>query len=145
MNIEKNEKLLADMSQRKKLSKDEVSSQFILKNSLKLDKQEIESTDEEYKEYLHLAMENYIKCLQLESDSNFDSSIVFRLFALLFSNKTNTAIINLLSNEYSSIATYKFVAIMPQITTYLSNNGDEFSVLVENIIRKLRENVEYVH
>lgn len=134
--IDKHEKMIEAKKSNGDLTKDENLSLGILKRSIEVDRIDIQSTNVEYDLYLRLAVENYIKFLSLESSDESNQLMVFRLFSLLFSNQANTTILSEIRRYYDEIATHKFIPVMTQITTHLSNNNNELSQIIESIIRK---------
>lgn len=119
------------------LSQEEGKSLVVLRKSVQNDKEDIGSTDTDYAHYLKLAFESYVKALRLETNEEFNSSIMFRVFGLLFANPTNDEILAILAKEFKSIAFYKYLVVMPQITTHLSNGSDAFSKLIHGIVGKI--------
>lgn len=101
------------------LTQDERKSFTILSRSLAIDESDVQSTNKEYDDYLHLAVENYIQCLLHED--NDESSTIFRLFGLWFSNMNDGHILSEMQDHYKKIPTYKFIALMPQMTAHLSS------------------------
>lgn len=115
------------------LTKDENKSKFLLTNSIQVDSVDIANTEREYAEYLHLAIENYMQTIMYEID-DISCVILFRIFALFFANKSDSELLKKLAEGFAKIASYKFIPLMPQIATRLSNvPDDDFS----NIIRKI--------
>lgn len=136
-NIKRNEARLEEMNSRERLTKCEQQSRFILQNSIRIDRDDIESTLREYSEYLQLAIKNYLKALLLESNENtLNSSILFRIISLWLSNRSDPNATHLLERNYNRIPTYKFIPMLPQITAHLSTADDPFYVLIKQIVCK---------
>lgn len=122
------------MRSRKQLSQDEKKSLNVLTKSLQIDETDVKSTNKEYDSYLHLAIENYIQCLLFED--NDESSTIFRLFGLWFANISDQVILTEMQEHYNNIPTYKFIALMPQITAHLSN--ESIKTFIEELLSEYR-------
>lgn len=133
-NITKNQTCLSQMEKQKKLTPDENKSKYLLQCSIKIDENDIKSLENDYAYYLQLAVENYAKCVLLETNGHSNNSFIFRIFAIWFSNKSNPAVLEILKKNFLNIPSYKYIALMPQITTHLSNAKDEFSGLIGSIV-----------
>lgn len=120
---------------KKPLTKDEYKSKCILSNSIQVDSVDIDNTEREYAEYLHLAIENYMQTIMFEID-DFSCVILFRIFALCFANKTDSELLKKLAEGLTKIASYKFITLMPQIATRLSNVSDDFSKIIRKVVGK---------
>lgn len=120
-NIRRNKDVYSNMEQRKStFTTDERKSYVTLANFIRIDESDVNSTRKEYEHYLHIAIEYYIETLLLETDNATNGSAIFRLFGLWFSNSNNEDILKEIDENYKRIATYKFISLMPQITTHLS-------------------------
>lgn len=106
----------------------------ILIKSTDFEKRECESTRAMRDNHLSMAVENYVKCVLMEVATNH--LYLFRLFALITENKTNEQVMDILHENIKSISSYKFLEIMPQLTTYLSLGEDKFSKLIYYIVGK---------
>lgn len=119
------------------LSKEEQSAQIVLHKTIKIDENDIKATEMDYDYYLEYAMESYLNCIALESDTNTSNrSHIFRVFALWLANKSNTIANDTIKKYIGSVASHKFIPLMPQITTHLSPNSDNFSKLIKRIVGK---------
>lgn len=113
-----------EMKQRaSSLTKDEQRNMVLLTKTITIDESDVKSTNTDYDQYLQLAIEHYIQTLLLENENEMSSSAMFRLFGLWFSNLNCKEILNEIEENYKRIATHKFIALMPQITTHLSTDG----------------------
>lgn len=140
-NISNNKNRLAEMKQRFRsgldISKDERSARFILEGTIKIDENDLKATEMDYDHYLEYAMENYLRCITLESnENNSNRSNMFRVFSLWLANNTNASANDTLEKYITKVQSYKFVPLMPQITTHLSPNEDVFSKLIKRIVGK---------
>lgn len=134
-NIRRNKAVFSDMEQRKNsLTQDEKKSYLTLTMTIRIDESDVSSTRKEYEHYLHIAIEYYIEMLLLETDNATNSPAIFRLFGLWFSNSNNDDILNEITENYKRIASYKFIAMMPQITTHLST--DVIRDVIQDIVCK---------
>lgn len=141
-NISNNKNRLAEMKQRfrsgEDISKDEKSARFILEGTIKIDENDLKATEMDYDHYLEYAMENYLRCITLESnENNSNRSNMFRVFSLWLANNTNASANDTLEKYIAKVQSYKFVPLMPQITTHLSPNDDVFSKLIKRVVGKL--------
>lgn len=107
-----------------------------LKLIIKMDTMHIQATDKEYDVYLHLAVENYLECILLESPDEFTMSLIFRLFGLWISNQTDEKISHLVADKVNDIPAYKFVPLMPQITAHLGSSCTLLGDVIAHIVRK---------
>lgn len=112
------------------LTQDEKRSCMIMNKTLGIDKSDVETTNTTYACYLHSAVENYMQSVLLE-DSN-ESSSIFRLFGLWFSNTSDQTVMQEIKDHYTNIPSYKFLALMPQITAHLST--EVIKDLIEKIV-----------
>lgn len=123
-NIKQNKAITNEMQQRgNTLTKDEQKSHALMSKTIKIDESDVKSTNTEYEQYLQIAVEYYIQTLLLENENEMCSSAMFRLFGLWFSNLNSKDISKEIEENYKRIATHKFIALMPQITTHLSTDG----------------------
>lgn len=106
--------------QNRSLTRDQQISNYFLFRSLQTDESDVKSTNQEYAYYLHLAIDNYIQSLLLENSD--ESSTVFRLFGLWFANTSDEIILNKMQDHCERIPSYKFIALMPQITAQISSD-----------------------
>ncbi|CAB3364945.1 Hypothetical predicted protein [Cloeon dipterum] len=100
------------------------------------DKNEIDATDAERKEFLKLAMDYYIKCLAL-SDERI--STVFRVINLWLENKDEVSE----KLDFSKVPSYKFIPLVPQLTPHLKPSSDHFQRKIGALIMRLAE--EHAH
>lgn len=131
-NIKRNREILQEMAKSKSLTRDEQKSLAQVQKVASIDALDVESTNTDYKEYLHTAILHYIDSLILESDTEMNSSSMFRLFSLWSSNASDEDISNDMEESHKQIPTYKFIPLMTQITTHLSTDG--MKKTIENII-----------
>lgn len=122
------------MKKKPTLSKEEGTSKFLLERSIGIDKSDIESTELECTEYLRMALTHYLKTILLEQDDN-NSAALFRVFSLWFSNKSDEKVLECLA-RLDQVASHKFLPMMPQIATRLSNENEPFSRKIEEIVCK---------
>lgn len=125
---------MTELSQIKSSCKDEDIYKYNLKKSIGMDEKECSDTKTNRDNHLAMAVENYIKCMLMDETSNH--MYLFRLFALITENQSNERIINILDENLDDILSYKFLQIMPQMTTYMSNADDQFSRLIMKIVGK---------
>lgn len=119
------------------ISKEENSARFILEGTIKIDEKDLKATEMDYDHYLEYAMESYLRCITLEANEiNSNRSNMFRVFSLWLANNTNACANDTLEKYITKVPSYKFVPLMPQITTHLSPNDDDFSKLIERIVGK---------
>ncbi|XP_055323121.1 serine/threonine-protein kinase ATM isoform X2 [Sitodiplosis mosellana] len=140
-NIKRNQEILAEMTKAKSLTKDEHRSVQQVQKFVSLDESDVESTNADYKHYLHTAVLHYIDSLMLESNTEMNSSAMFRLFSLWSSNSSDADILKDIEENHKRIPTYKFIPLMTQITTHLSTDG--MKKTIEDII--LRCALEHPH
>lgn len=128
------------MLQRKKrkeiLTQDESRMLMHLQKIITIDTDDIEATDKEHDQLLHLAIEFYLKSLLYETDDDGDISQVFRFFGLWISNQSDAWVTSEMSRCYKQIPSYKFVPLMPQITAHLGSSNMELAVVIGKIVRK---------
>lgn len=142
-NIQRNKEIVLDMQRRyNNLSSDEKKTHHLLSKSYSIDEQDVKSTNKDYEYYLHLAIENFIQTLLIESEDEMSSSAMFRLFGLWFSNLTNKEVLKEIEDHYERIPSHKFVALMPQITTHLSTDG--IKDIIQKIVCKCLESYEII-
>ncbi|XP_031619505.1 serine/threonine-protein kinase ATM [Contarinia nasturtii] len=123
-NIQKNRAILSEMKKKKmSLTKDEQKTYMQVDKVISIDDTDVKSTNTEYMKYLHMAVDGYIQSLLLESENEANNSTMFRLFSLWFSNSNDQVVLTEIQDSYSKIPTYKFIPLMPQITTHLSTDG----------------------
>lgn len=133
--IKRNNGILNEMQKRgNNLTNDEKKSFVVLQKSVSIDQSDVKTTNTEYEQYLHLAVESYIQSLLLEDETEMNSSSIFRLFSLWFSNMSDKEVLKEIEENYARIPTYKFISLMPQITTQLSSDGIKH--VIEDIICK---------
>lgn len=116
------------------LTSDEKKSYNVLQKSVSIDQSDVDSTNTEYQQYLHLAVESYIQTILLEGATELNSLSMFRLFSLWLSNMSNNEVLKEIEENYTRIPMYKFISLMPQITTQLSSDG--IKRVIEDIICK---------
>lgn len=112
--------------------RDEMKTKSILIKSTDFEKKECESARAMRDNHLSMAVENYVKCVLMEVATNH--LYLFRLFALITENKANGPVMGILDEYIKDIPSYKFLEIMPQLTTYLSLGEDKFSRLISSIV-----------
>lgn len=124
------------MQQRaRSLTKDENRSCVLLQKSVAIDEQDVKSTNAAYEQYLHMAVESYIQTILLEGATEINSPSIFRLFNLWLSNTSDAIVLKDIEENYTNIPMYKFISLMPQITTQLSSDGIKH--VIEDIICRL--------
>lgn len=134
-NIRKNKAVAHEMNERcNTLTNDEKKSLTLLRKTVTIDDSDVKSTNTEYEQYLQLAIEHYIQSLLLETENEMSGSAIFRLFGLWFSNINNKEILKEIDDNYKNIATYKFISLMPQITTHLGTDG--IKDVIQDIVGK---------
>lgn len=137
-NIRKNRAVAHEMNERcNTLTNDEKKSLTLLRKTVTIDDSDVKSTNTEYEQYLQLAIEHYIQSLLLETENEMSGSAIFRLFGLWFSNINNKEILKEIDDNYKNIATYKFISLMPQITTHLGTDG--IKDVIQDIVGKCDE------
>lgn len=133
--IKRNKSILADMQKRSKsLTNDENKSFTVLLKSVSIDESDVKTTISEYEQYLRMAVEGYIQSILFEAQDEMNSSALFRLFSLWISNASDEIVLKEVEDNYTRIPTYKFIPLMPQITTHL--NSDGIKHVIEDIICK---------
>lgn len=140
-NIDKNKIRLAEMTKRARsgqaFTKDENAARTVLQMTINIDENDKKATDMDYDYYLENAMKNYLKCIILESDTNNSHRFhIIRVFSLWLANKSNATANATIAKYVDKVASHKFVPLLPQITTHLSPNVDDFSKLIKRIVRK---------
>lgn len=133
-NLKRNREIMQEMGKSKSLTKDEQRSLISVQKVANIDALDVESTNTDYKEHLHTAIMHYIDSLILESDTEMNSSSMFRLFSLWSANALDEDISNDIEENHKRIPTYKFIPLMTQITTHLSTDG--MKKAIEKIIRE---------
>lgn len=136
INIERNKTTLNEM-QSNSLTHDEKISRHLLAKTIGIDQDDVKATKVAYAKYLHLAIDHYIRMLLLETDTENNGSTMFRLFGLWLSNATDEDILKEIQENYKKIATHKFIALMPQITTHLST--DVVKDVIQDIVCKFHQ------
>lgn len=114
------------------LTSDEKKSLMSVQKFANIDETDVNSTNDDYKYYLNMAVGNYIESLMFECESEMNSSTMFRLFSLWSSNTSDMDVLKEIEDNYKRIPTFKFIPVMTQITTHLSTDG--MKKLIENII-----------
>lgn len=128
---------LADRHKRKEiLTHDESQMLIRLKKIIALDTADIVATDKEHDEFLHLAVEYYLKSLLYETSDDADISLIFRLFGLWISNQSDGWVTVEMNRCYKQIPSYKFIPLMPQITAHLGSSNMDLAVVIGKIVRK---------
>lgn len=120
---------------KQKLTDDEKKSLALFTKTIQIDKGDVQNTEYDSGVYLKLALTNYIKTILLE-ETEFNSTPLFRIFSLWFSNKVNANALELIENNFRHIPSYKFVQLLPQIASRLTNDGENFGKIVENIVER---------
>lgn len=133
------------MKKKSSLSTDESRSLALIKRSAGIDDADIKSTNDEYDVFLKLTVENYLRCLLLESDDETDCFIMFRVFALLLANQSHSEILETIQTISNRIPSFKFIEVVPQITAHLNTSNDELGNLVHDIIRKLSNQLKVLN
>lgn len=133
-NIQRNIAIKDDMKNRyQSLTGDEKKSYTTLQNGVTIDESDVQTTNNEYNQHLHSAVEYYISALKLESDHEANiSSTMFRLFGLWFTNTSDVEVLKEIEENYESIPTFKFIALMPQIVTHLCT--DQIKHVIQDIV-----------
>lgn len=136
--LNKNQSIKANTTQlkamqSKKMSKEETRTAFLLDKAISIDKREVDSTELECSEYLQTAVSSYMKTILLERDEH-SSATLFRIFSLWFTNHMNEKVTICLQKDFPNIATHKFVPLMPQISSRLSNENTVFSQIIESVV-----------
>lgn len=116
----------------KNLTSDEKKSLMSVQKFASIDETDVNSTNTDYKYYLNIAVGNYIESLMFESESEMNSSTMFRLFSLWSSNSSDMEVFKDIEENHKRIPTFKFIPLMTQITTHLSTDG--MKKLIEEII-----------
>lgn len=124
-NIQKNKAIVVEMVKKgKNLTKDESRTKFNVEKIIAIDGEDIKLTNKHYEYYLHLAVGAYVQSLLVSSESETnESNTMFRLFSLWFSNSSDEVLLSEIQESHERIPTYKFIPLMPQITTHLSTEG----------------------
>ncbi|XP_059474247.1 serine-protein kinase ATM [Neocloeon triangulifer] len=117
---------------KKSVDKDFKTALTVAKMQSSIDKNEIDATDAERKEFLALAMEYYVKCLALSEER---VSTVFRVITLWLENKEDISE-NL---DLSIVPSYKFIPLIPQLTPYLKPGSDSFQQKISELLIRLAE------
>lgn len=138
-NINNNKIRLSEMAKRskygEKLSKDEGQAKYSLEGIIKIDENDIKATEADYDYYLECALKSYLKCVKMESDTIASNrSFVFRIFSLWLANKAKAIVNETIKKHIKDVPSHKFVPLMPQITTHLGPNDDDFSQLIKQIV-----------
>lgn len=149
LNISNNKKRLDEMSKRSKtgqaLTKEENCAKFVLQGTIKIDENDRKATEMDYDYYLDYAMMSYLKCITMESDANTSNrSHIFRVFSLWLANKSNDIANKTLEKYLEKVPSYKFVPLIPQITTHLSPDCNVFNQLIKQIVGKCRSAI-FIH
>lgn len=106
------------------LTIDEKRSQSLVAKTIRIDESDVKSTNDEQEKCLLLAIRYYFDTLLLETDDEMSGSAILRLFGLWFSNINNKTLLDEIEVvKFTPIPTYKFIALMPQITAHLSTDG----------------------
>lgn len=114
------------------LTNDEKKSLISVQKFANIDETDVNSTNDDYKYYLNMAVGNYIDSLMFESENEMNSSTMFRLFSLWSSNSSDIDVLKDIEDNHKRIPTFKFIPLMTQITTHLSTDG--MKKVIENII-----------
>lgn len=116
----------------KNLTMDEKRSCLQVEKFVTIDEADVNATNIEYEYYLQWAVKTYIESLLLESDNEMNSSTMFRIFSLWIANSADEIVLKEIEDNYKKIPTYKFIPLMPQISTHLSTDG--IKDIIEDII-----------
>lgn len=74
-----------------------------------------------------------MKTLQQSEEHNF---IIFRVVSLWLDNIGLTKLNEILDEYLPTIATYKFIQMLPQLAAHMSDEDDDFSVKINNILER---------
>lgn len=124
---------LLRVQKKQKLTVDENKQIFLLKQAIKIDRVDIQNTENDSAAYLKLAVTNYMKTILLE-ENELNSAHLCRTFSLWFSNKANETVLDVIDSNFKQIPSYKFVLLMPQIATRLTSDTDNFGRIIADIV-----------
>ncbi|XP_012270271.1 serine-protein kinase ATM [Orussus abietinus] len=97
------------------------------------DSAELEDIKKERNVYLLLALESYLKVLQQSDDHNF---LMFRLVSLWLDNKYEEGVNQLFRDNLLKIPSFKFLPLVPQLASRVSNVTDVFTKKINGILEK---------
>ncbi|XP_076247506.1 serine/threonine-protein kinase tefu [Calliopsis andreniformis] len=96
------------------------------------DAAELEYIQRERDNYLILALQYYLAVLQQSEDYNL---LIFRVIALWLDNIHQKEVNDLLDTHLSTIPSFKFIPLAPQLAAHMNDIFDEFSKKIYNIMK----------
>ncbi|XP_067140412.1 serine-protein kinase ATM [Centruroides vittatus] len=122
---------------RHNLNHDDKKYISVMVKQIKIEEKEIETLQKDKLEFLHKAVENYMKCLK---GTNCHDLRIFQLISLWFQNHSNEKLNNFMKNNIHYIQTYKFLPLMYQLAARMCKprrNETEFSSLLFELIQRI--------
>lgn len=104
------------------------------------DAAELESIQQERRNYLSQALKYYLKTLQCSEEHNL---LIFRLVSLWLDNMFDDEV-NEFMTELENVPSFKFVPLVPQLAAHISNDSENsFSVRIFNILWRCAQEHPY--
>ncbi|XP_050523942.1 serine-protein kinase ATM isoform X2 [Daktulosphaira vitifoliae] len=93
----------------------------LLMNQSRVDESEISNTNSERINHLKLALQNYLRLIELESESELP---IYRILSLWLENKDNLEINSIVDEGFEKSPSYMFISVLPQLVAHLSSSED---------------------
>lgn len=104
------------------------------------DAAELESIEQERRNYLTQALEYYLKALRCSEEHNL---LIFRLVSLWLDNMFDEEV-NEFMNQLDNVPSFKLVPLLPQLAAHISNDPESaFSARIFNTLRRCAEEHPY--
>lgn len=159
--VAQNAQRVLEMGAARNASRDMKCTRTVLHRNTDIDRKEIAATEAELDEYLQLATRYYMKAVAMmadggatdrerpascdgggleeedadgEDDSSSSSSLIFRIVSLWLANRTQAALMRELRAQFANIASWQFMAVLPQVAVRLTNAADDFGETVMEIV-----------
>lgn len=134
INVSKNEESIkSNLKNLKSQTRDEQSSFTIMSKNTSIDKNEIQNSETECRQYLQNALENYVQTCSLQNELN--SSLIFRIISLWLGNNSIPEINAMMKDKIQTIASYKFLIVLPQISARIdSTKNDDFTESIKTLL-----------
>lgn len=132
--MEKSKEAALTLRKEQSQTKDVARAININDKQSKLDLFEIETMTKERQKYLELALEYYLRSLD-KSTADEEESTVFRIVSLWLDNKSSLGKSQqFLEDKLKSIASFKFLAVVPQLVPHITNSKDKFDLMLTELL-----------
>lgn len=135
--VVENQKLVAQMGAEREASRDQKCTRTVLHRNTDIDRKEIAATEAEHSEYLQLAVKYYVCACSMASSTAQearDGSVIFRIVSLWLANQSEGPIVRELRESFKRVASWQFMAVLPQVAARITNVSGDFGDTVMEIM-----------